>query len=710
MKKYTSLFKKVPYKDLLKNIEDYSCYIDNDLSILNKKHIYLKDINELRNFSTGLYTIDIDDGRFDFILKMNYSDHLLVFLSGGMGAQIVQPPLFHRIKWNKLFNENIMYISDPMHYKFSYLNTGWYIGTKKYNWHQTLAHLITYIANLIKIPTENIIIYGSSAGGYAAIQIASKILYSTSISINPQLIITKYHSYNTFKTITNIDMENDIRNNAIDTLTKCKNTNFFIIQNLLDNELKKHFDPLFLKLDSDICYGLNLFKNIAIWLYQAKGGHNAFENINILYHIFKYAYIFKEKKQFTSDIYNDALNISEFWKDIYDPKYNSLQGVLKSNNILYSGKDLQLKHIPSLPNGKYKNIVIITYTPWHSWQDPEKSSYWTLGFGENIFSKYGIDELHIISNKNNWYQTPEIQNIIPLIKRITDGAKIFSYGSSMGAFGAINFSYLFNSIFIAFSPQASLLNLPISKAWENSRPYFKQSNIINEKNTNARGYLFYDPFIKNDDVHAKIIKKKTQCKNIKVPHTGHTSLNKINNYIKIEKVIISIINNNFNKRSFYKELYSKLNIFNDHENIKHICIYKYNKHGIKNLLVFLTTLFYKKNINFYTQMGKILIDDFKDYKNAKILFIKALVLKKDEEIYRQIARCLFYTGKKEIAIKYTSKRINYDKTNPFLIGLLGAFYFLVGDKNNSLKYLKASHNINSTIPWIKHYLKQIEKQ
>ena len=130
---------------------------------------------------------------------------------------------------------------------------------------------------------NNILFFGSSGGGYAALNISHFFKYSTSIVINPQTILKNFYRNHVkeFNKYTKIDLTTKDyfdRNNLIQYLCSSSNENKYIyIQNLeSERDCNGHLFPLLNKLGiSNIEIGLNKFKNYLFFFYYCYGGHDA---------------------------------------------------------------------------------------------------------------------------------------------------------------------------------------------------------------------------------------------------------------------------------------------------------------------------------------------------------------------------------------------------------------------------------------------------
>ena len=309
---------------------DYSEYINKtkhqrntqifkQLNIKNSISLTIKEFIKIKNIPDNC-SVMFKDIKFDIFFNYNSNNKLYVILSGfKTGEQI---PLFKRWSWNMAFDGSVLYISDPMFYLFPKIKLGWYYGTQDINIYSYMYKLIYIIKR--KYNFNNLIFYGSSGGGYAALQCATYFKNSLAIAINPQIYINKFGYSKEFYKITNIDLDKKDkyeRNLLVDRILK-SNSKFFIIQNETDKDhCSNHLFPFMKKINIALKYGLQAKNNIYIWIYHAFGGHNAQENKEILQFIIYISNFIIENKKITS--YEETLCIafSELWAQFFWLKY-----------------------------------------------------------------------------------------------------------------------------------------------------------------------------------------------------------------------------------------------------------------------------------------------------------------------------------------------------------------------------------------------------
>lgn len=133
-----------------------------------------------------------EDGTFiDALLINKASDTLVVSFHGALNRANYTLPRFERIATLNQTEYSSLYIADPALWLDESLQLAWYTGWKDLKLDQLLASLIHNISNQLKI--KNLILSGSSGGGYASLQVSSHLPGSYALAFNPQTHIHGYH-------------------------------------------------------------------------------------------------------------------------------------------------------------------------------------------------------------------------------------------------------------------------------------------------------------------------------------------------------------------------------------------------------------------------------------------------------------------------------------------------------------------------------------
>jgi hypothetical protein len=126
------------------------------------------------------------------LIKVKKEKRLFVLLSGAIDRSTQNPPIFHRWTWHEKFPGTVLAISDPTLNLDPEIGLGWYIGSKHNDATEAVAEIIRQVAQKQEIPLENVIMYGSSGGGFAALMITAKLGQGIAVAINCQINALHY--------------------------------------------------------------------------------------------------------------------------------------------------------------------------------------------------------------------------------------------------------------------------------------------------------------------------------------------------------------------------------------------------------------------------------------------------------------------------------------------------------------------------------------
>lgn len=230
------------------------------------------DLNTAEKIPDGRWNTEFKDINFECFFHYKETKILYVFLNGAISGKQISAPRFSRWSYYKFINGSMLNISDPMYRIFGQLKLGWYYGNAEMNLHQILADLVMRIADIIGVESRNIVFVGSSGGGYASIACAGYVPYAKSIAINPQLVLKEWSYSTEFMKITGMNlMTHDRwhRNNAIYYLQHNRKTKHILFINLRSRQDMNQVGNICTDMGIRVKYGLNIFENLIIWLYDA---------------------------------------------------------------------------------------------------------------------------------------------------------------------------------------------------------------------------------------------------------------------------------------------------------------------------------------------------------------------------------------------------------------------------------------------------------
>ncbi|QQD85660.1 prolyl oligopeptidase family serine peptidase [Jeotgalicoccus sp. ATCC 8456] len=220
-------------------------------------------------------------------------DNLVVLSNGAVNYEKKAPPIFMRSKWARDIDGNLIYLDDPTIHN-TQLNLGWGQGNSKEFALRVYSEMVKKISKLLKIEDTKICYYGSSAGGFMSMVLASMHTDSFSIVNNPQTDVRSYHEGHSYPLLElsygNIDQAYKDFPERVNVAEAFKYTNYvpkvYYIQNQFSHhDLKFHVNP-FIKSMKE--YELDLEKIIFINYFDKEKGHTpldkdpAVNSINLL--------------------------------------------------------------------------------------------------------------------------------------------------------------------------------------------------------------------------------------------------------------------------------------------------------------------------------------------------------------------------------------------------------------------------------------------
>lgn len=281
----TNGFSGIEFKEKLIQYHDS---LIMDKVILENKNIVIQ-YDEFCEVPEGRFTVIRDDVRMESLfISCPLSDKLFVVLLGARmyNGAMMRIPRFDMWSWSRQLNVNYLCIEDPMYFKYNDppVTTGWYYGDENINYREYIANLIEKICNIKDINIKNIKIYGTSAGGSAAIGVAEYLEGISVIAHNAQLDFKNYNPSQFFSKTTGIDIiensEDGKRNDLVSIIKKNKSKFLYMVNaySLADTDL--HLKLLVEKYNFTPKLGINtLSDNFTVWIYQAPGAMSEHQTV-----------------------------------------------------------------------------------------------------------------------------------------------------------------------------------------------------------------------------------------------------------------------------------------------------------------------------------------------------------------------------------------------------------------------------------------------
>lgn len=318
------------YQDLLKSVDDWrDSLVRPDKEILSKKKEYKNLIDMEKNLETSTFRIDYKGYQFEGLFNDTEGDYLYVFFMGARGGAVgrrKEIPRFNRWSYHNLVPFSILCIEDPLYFQYEDLPLAWYYGKKAESCLEVLLDLVKVVCRKKGILEKNVVFFGSSGGGTAALYAAYLLKGAMSISINPQIYIQNHPHARYFTQITGIDLHvyDPLYRNDLTECVKRSSSKHLVLYDIRSEEdWQQHMGPFCFKLGISPSYGLTVKDNVAFWLYDCKGmpdPHNSMETRSLFCFIDYVARSFHENK-INENIKKVVLFANECWHDYYEMNY-----------------------------------------------------------------------------------------------------------------------------------------------------------------------------------------------------------------------------------------------------------------------------------------------------------------------------------------------------------------------------------------------------
>ncbi len=156
---------------------------------MNLYNIEFKSITNIKNIIIGKYHYKFKG--INFFVNFKKPKGKLIIIFHGAIKNTTELPVFRGYNYD-FKNINILSLSDKLLEIYNSLNIGWFLSSKKYNLDILYLQIIKGVIQ--QINTDDILFYGSSAGGFPSFYYAS-LLKQKCLIANSQMFIEKYTNY-----------------------------------------------------------------------------------------------------------------------------------------------------------------------------------------------------------------------------------------------------------------------------------------------------------------------------------------------------------------------------------------------------------------------------------------------------------------------------------------------------------------------------------
>ncbi|MFJ2316279.1 ATP-grasp fold amidoligase family protein [Glutamicibacter sp. NPDC087661] len=165
--------------------------INQDASNVNIRKVYNPTKLDIDPHETvSRYVYEWNMAELHALLINKSSDTLVVSFHGAVDRTSTRLPRFERLKSLKERDHSSMFIADPTLFLDKNLSLSWYVGWQQVDVQRLIAKWIVKVVEQLNI--RNLILCGSSGGGFTALQVASFIPNCVALAFNAQTDISKY--------------------------------------------------------------------------------------------------------------------------------------------------------------------------------------------------------------------------------------------------------------------------------------------------------------------------------------------------------------------------------------------------------------------------------------------------------------------------------------------------------------------------------------
>lgn len=192
---------------------------------------------------TGLTSLKIDNNWFDFLFEDRKSNTTLVTFTAAVPAKAKTFPIFSSRHIAEELGVNFLAFADPASGGANSLPTFWHLGTQAID----TTKIIPQIISKIQFSTKtNLLFFGSSAGGFAALNYGAQFPGSAVLVMNPRISLLnspkRIQSYTpvNFPQSDSLSMIRSLPYDQSKVYNEPRGNRIFYIQNLQDNNYSRH--------------------------------------------------------------------------------------------------------------------------------------------------------------------------------------------------------------------------------------------------------------------------------------------------------------------------------------------------------------------------------------------------------------------------------------------------------------------------------------
>jgi len=214
--------------------------------------------------------------------------------------------------------------------------------------------------------------------------------------------------------------------------------------------------------------------------------------------------------------------------------------------ILYRSQRLEVRRVGA-GDGRHQ---VITFDSYHEPPGLERP-----GFGEAFFAHENITAIHVLSFGNDWFQYPETEGVLRLLRDAgRDAERLMTYGSSMGGYAALRFAAAVGAYSaLALSPQYSVnrWRAPFETRWAADRRRIRFIRALEKPIEQVPlMVLAYDPKISLDLRHVVRLTGEADIEQLPIWFAGHPVGPFLNDVGLLRSLVLNVLKGDFERDYF----------------------------------------------------------------------------------------------------------------------------------------------------------------
>lgn len=165
------------------------------------------------------------------------------------------------------------------------------------------------------------------------------------------------------------------------------------------------------------------------------------------------------------------------------------------------------------------------------------------GFGKNLFLKKGYDYIAVAQRERTQYQGLSLEKFYEVVSPWIKNKKVFTYGSSLGAYCALYYGGIIDAQIISSAPKNSAHPKTLKKSFKDLE--WNHLELIDVPKSILPPIIIHDPFRSEEKRYIEefVLPAYSEARHIVLPFWGHTVLNTMKHSGVVSTFITEIIKN-----------------------------------------------------------------------------------------------------------------------------------------------------------------------